>query len=752
MAEVITIIGLAAALTQFIEYGLKLSARLDELSTSATDRPHALAALKVRLPAVIAVVRRIQKQIDSQSIDYLEAETLLPLIANTNAHVQALLGILEKGRGGKAGVVGRYVKGMRSLAMDKEVQRLNGRVQENLQVIALVQTTGLVEVSWRTAELLGSEMGALRSVGGTVVGREDGLAGDGGRVSVVGSQGHSTSMAEEDAVDIQLAISAEPDAPDPQTPTPTPPSPLRRLPPRPHPPKNKQFSHSRCPPSCSCLCHRPHHLSTPTLLSSLLGHLSLTYTNARALLPHPCTEKNCLRPPTTSSTTRFTYRFPSWAAAQVIHMSLSSTALNTHINLNTLRILPDSAEVFSVISRGDLHRLRTMFANGETSIYDISRSNWTLLHSAFTLGRMEMSNFLITQGADLHIEAANGSNVVERAWFLAQKSTKVPGDYVMSDNEILKAVDVDDFVSAQQYNLIHKIVLGITKLDLQAVLASSTAGIDGVDLRGATPLWWAAAQGNVKAMQTLLENGADVDAQATLIFQRPLHVVRNGAAAGVLLEYGAQVDSVDGIGRTPLHCFCYRQVGSSAALVKEVLERGAKIDARANGGQTALHYASMFGNANLISTLLEYGAEIDAVKNDGLTPLSCAVRYDQTDALEALLSNGAEYTVLNRAWQNVLHLAAMHAGPACMDILADLDLDMLDSNARDNKGMTPRECFEGRKFRFEDLDVAFGKLMLAAGGDTVMTPDFTDGEEENDSGREEQTSEHKPMPGSFSVV
>src|ERR1700742_637769 len=126
MAEAVAVVGLVAAISQFVEYGLKLVERLDDFSTGASDRPNAFAALKVRLPAVIAVVSRVKKQIENQMVEVLEADTLLPLIANTNAHIRLLLNIIEKSvPPKKSSLFSKYVKAMRSLSLDSEVQKLS---------------------------------------------------------------------------------------------------------------------------------------------------------------------------------------------------------------------------------------------------------------------------------------------------------------------------------------------------------------------------------------------------------------------------------------------------------------------------------------------------------------------------------------------------------------------------------------------------------------------------------------------------
>lgn len=324
----------------------------------------------------------------------------------------------------------------------------------------------------------------------------------------------------------------------------------------------------------------------------------------------------------------------------------------------------------------------------------------------------------------------------------------------MCDNEILREVDLDEFVSSQQYNLIHKIVLGITKLKLGEILESSTADIDSADVRGSTALWWASAQGNIPAVRTLLENGANHSIAAT-ISQTALHVAGNAEVVRLLLQYGAEINSRDTAGRTPLHCYCYRQVGASPSIVRAILEAGAIVDAVASSGQTPLHYTTMFGNASLIPVLLEYGADIDAVKDDGMTPLMAGVRFDQHETVKCLLNSHADCGIVNKAQQNILHLASIHAGPECLNVLASANIGQLDADARDASGHSPLEHFENRRFRDEELDAAFLHLLRTVGhGNKSDLHVENEDEDEDSTGACDTQGSTRPeyfsMPGSFS--
>lgn len=702
MAEVAAVIGLVAAIAQFVEYGSKLITRLNELSSSDADRPSVFTTLKVRLTAVQAVVKRIQIQIQTRSVSVLEPEQMLPIIENTIAHIAQLLLMFDKAVPPNQGRIWqKYVRAMKSLSTDKAVQRVSTRIQDNIQIISLFQTTSLVDSSHQI--MCGHISQAAR------------LTAANNQMSVVAERRSDNTTPATTHVESQTVLNTSssssivstsgPQAPSLNNPDPTKPT-----------SKNKEtmpsLANHRCHPSCSCVCHRPYLASTPAVLGRFFGRLSIDILG-NTLFQIPCNERQCR--PRRDISAHMTYQLPGWMLDRMVRISIRSTALNTHINLNTMRILPDSAEIFSVVSRGDLGRLQSMFATQQASIYDVSRAGWTLVHTAFTLGRRPITQFLIDQGADLTIGAGNGSNVIERAWLQAQKSSDRPGEYIVTDSPVLREIDLDDFVSQQQYNLVHKAVLGITKLDLCALLDSSTADIDGTDIRGYTPLRWASVQGNLGAIQTLLDHGAS-HAVGSRINQLPLHVARNAAVVHLLHQGGADIDAVDTSGRTALHCFCYRQIGSSDAIVRAVLQCGADFNARAYGQQTPLHYAVMFGNDSLVAPLIEFGAGIDATMRGGMTPLLASIRYDQASCVARLFENHADPMCRNSLGQGVLHLAAQHAGVECMNALADgaaVCKVNMDTDARDDLDRTAQMYYDMREGKTEDLDKAFQQLTIA---------------------------------------
>ena len=202
--------------------------------------------------------------------------------------------------------------------------------------------------------------------------------------------------------------------------------------------------------------------------------------------------------------------------------------------------------------------------------------------------------------------------------------------------------------------ILGKIQDGRTDLVFDFVEADNSPSF--VDQGGVSLLQWCAYYGDVSAIKFLLSRGAEL---ASLGHNFDL----NGAVyhghwqlTQFLLESGADPNDADAeTGETPLHSAIVKpNLLSTNRVVAVLLASGANPNSKTkNGvitgafmrdcktkGETPLHRAAAFGNAETIQLLLDAGAVIDAKDANVDSPLGWASWYGRPNAILRLLLYG----------------------------------------------------------------------------------------------------------------
>ena len=230
---------------------------------------------------------------------------------------------------------------------------------------------------------------------------------------------------------------------------------------------------------------------------------------------------------------------------------------------------------------------------------------------------------------------------------------------------------------------------------------------------GRTPLDLAAEKGHFEVAKLLIEKGADVDAKDNYDWT-PLHyALRNGhlEVAKLLIEKGAKYDekykTKDG--------FTYLMAFSSCGLIdycKELISKGADVNAENRYGWTSLHFAGDKGHLEVAKLLIEKGAKYDEKyqTKDGVTYLMAFSGCGLIDYCKELISKGADVNAKTNYGLTALHLATENGHLEVAKLLIKKGMDV---NAKTNYCWTAtalhRAAFKG--------SVDFAKLLINKGAD-----------------------------------
>jgi ankyrin repeat protein len=242
-------------------------------------------------------------------------------------------------------------------------------------------------------------------------------------------------------------------------------------------------------------------------------------------------------------------------------------------------------------------------------------------------------------------------------------------------------------------------------------LGAGIADLNAVNERGVSALHKAAWNNNLDEARRLLEQGADPNLLTTkqefsegtkglyVKGATPLHLARNDAMAELLIRHGADVNTRDPLGRTPLQ---WHATDYKTELVQCLIDHGAEVNVMDRCGQTPLRDCIQEGTPStyqvmarllidngadvnqgesgkplldviyrdpqdekitIASLLLEHGADVNAPLY-GETPLHILLQNDpdsMSNLGRLLLKHGADLSLPDRRGLNV-HELAMEKG------------------------------------------------------------------------------------------
>jgi len=159
-----------------------------------------------------------------------------------------------------------------------------------------------------------------------------------------------------------------------------------------------------------------------------------------------------------------------------------------------------------------------------------------------------------------------------------------------------------------------------------------------VDEQGQAGLLIAMREPSLKVLQVLLDSPKTQVEVRNAKDESPLMLAALKGQQDLVTKLIARDADVNKPGWTPLH---YAATGGHVAIMKQLLENYAFIDAQSPNGSTPLMMAAMYGSAAAVQLLLDEGADT-AMKNQlGMTALDFAKRANRPDAVR-LLSAAAQ--------------------------------------------------------------------------------------------------------------
>ena len=150
----------------------------------------------------------------------------------------------------------------------------------------------------------------------------------------------------------------------------------------------------------------------------------------------------------------------------------------------------------------------------------------------------------------------------------------------------------------------------------------------------------AAFNGNVQAVKSIMERGADPSLMDNLGWSTLHHAAAGGDTDIISLIHThlPNIESKTGEGYTPLMVAVFN---GKLHAVKWFLEKGATVACEDKRGRNMLHFAAQSGDTDIISLIHTHLPNIESKTADGETPLIIAVRHGKLQGVKCLLERGA---------------------------------------------------------------------------------------------------------------
>ena len=155
------------------------------------------------------------------------------------------------------------------------------------------------------------------------------------------------------------------------------------------------------------------------------------------------------------------------------------------------------------------------------------------------------------------------------------------------------------------------------------------------------------------------------------------------AVCQVLIDAGADIETKNGRGRSPLHVASF---SGELTTVKMLVKAGADVRATDAARATCLILAASFGHTDTVRYLVGLPeVDLNYQNSENYTALHIAVQEKHTDVVQVLIDAGADFETKNDVRRTALHVASISGELTTVKMLVEAGADV---RATDAEGST----------------------------------------------------------------
>lgn len=320
--------------------------------------------------------------------------------------------------------------------------------------------------------------------------------------------------------------------------------------------------------------------------------------------------------------------------------------------------IPFSPQNFMrAVERDDRRAVELFFKAGVDANEVVSGGRTPLMIMA-ERGDYAKTRLLLENGVDIHFENERG----ESALSVALEKRHIPIFRLLRHAGARNLVNIFSLVKFADNQSIEEIINErFAAQDIPGSKRDQFEEIDGkyryrlnlYDAEGATPLIWAVLRGDVKTVELLLNNRADVNAADVKEGQTPLMIAASNGMDPVmvpLLRHNANVNVRDKKGRTALFISVVQNRPSAVGIL---LAAGADPNlGERSQGLSVVSAAAFLNNPPVVAALVDAGADVMQPDYRGLSAMDHAAANGSVESIEILIKKAGK-AYLGRE-QNIL--------------------------------------------------------------------------------------------------
>lgn len=320
-------------------------------------------------------------------------------------------------------------------------------------------------------------------------------------------------------------------------------------------------------------------------------------------------------------------------------------------------------EIFDAVKNKNLEKVIGLIEKDASLVYIKDEAENTPLHHAAMIGSVEMTEYLLSKGAD--IDAQNTR--LYTPLLEAIQNRKENCSILL----IEKGADLAKTNIFEQTPL-HKAAL-LNQKRTGELLISKGASIDPVDRWQRTPFLYVARQtGNVEFGRLLLDHGANINAK-----DQDNQMALNLAAwkgftdfIDFLLDYEAEYYSST---RESLWMLTFAANCGSSRLFKVVLDKENKLLSDESFSQSIMYTAIQGGSVDIVNLLISKNIPLNNDANTyGWTPAHHAAKNGHMEMIRFLAEKNFDLSQRTLAGKSVFNIAKENEQIAVMNMIRDL--------------------------------------------------------------------------------